>query len=133
MLHNKLLDGESTPSLKDNVDLWARVRRRLNATQNYILITWIRGHAVDIDIQKGNSAIAHQHGNNQAYLLADAGSKMIALPELLLKGHQLQTTHSNSTASHVPGLLQPKTKATPRIATRNSSRKIIIRAPYSGL
>ena len=66
------------------------MRRRLNARQKYILITWIKGHAADIAIQKLNSSIAHQYGNNQADLLADAASKMIALPDLFFQGHQLE-------------------------------------------
>ncbi len=89
----QLLNRESTPSLNDNFDFWARVRRRLNAKQKDILITLIKGHAVDIDIQKGNSSIAHRHGNNRAHLLANAGSKMIALPELpFFQGHELNNT-----------------------------------------
>ena len=34
----KLLNGENTNSLKENVDLWARVKRRLNSEQNTFVL-----------------------------------------------------------------------------------------------
>ena len=86
----KLLAGESTNLLKENFDLWARVKRRLNAKQKHIRITWIKGHATEADIKKGNSSIAHQKGNNEADTLENAGSKIIALPDLLFQGHLLK-------------------------------------------
>ncbi len=39
---------------------------------------------------KGNSSVAHQNGNNEADTLANAGYRMIALPELLFQGHLLK-------------------------------------------
>ena len=86
----KLLAGESTNSLKDNFDLWARFKRRLNDKQKHMRITWIKGHATDADIKKGNSSIAHLKGNNEADSLANAGAKIIALPDPLFQGHLLK-------------------------------------------
>ena len=50
----------------------------------------MKGHAIDKDIEQGNSTIAHPSGNNNADALATAGSRRITLPELLLKGHLLK-------------------------------------------
>ena len=87
---NKLLAGDHTPSLKNNVDLWSRISKRLHSKQKDILIALIKGHAVDKDIQEGKSSLAHQKGNNAADELANVGSKMIALPYLFPKGHILK-------------------------------------------
>ncbi len=76
-------------SLKDNRDLRGRILRRLHAKNGNIKITWIKGHAQE-NVNEGNSSIAHKVGSDSADLLANAGSKMIALPDLLLKGHELK-------------------------------------------
>ena len=86
----RLLNGDPTPSLKDNRDLWGRVTRRLHVNQKNIQITWIKGHAEDKHTAEGSSSVAHKHGNDSADLLANAGSKLIELPPLLHKGHELK-------------------------------------------
>ena len=86
----RLLSGEFTPTMKDNRDLWRRIQRRLLPTQKHIKITWVKGHAGEIDIAKGNFTIAHQNGNNNADTLASEGARKIALPELLFQAHQLR-------------------------------------------
>ncbi len=83
----KLLSGEPTNALKDNFDVWARIKRRLNANRKHIRITWNKGHSTEADITKGNSSIAHHKGTNAADELANAGYKMLALPDLFLKSH----------------------------------------------
>ena len=85
-----MLNGELTAALKDNLDLWNRISRRLHASQKNIQITWIKGHAGDKDFLAGTSTPAHKIGNDAADLLANAGSKSIELPALLLKGHELK-------------------------------------------
>ena len=42
------------------------------------------------DILAGKSTAAHQVGTNEADSSANEGSRMIALPELLFKGHLLK-------------------------------------------
>ena len=87
---SKLLSGNHTSSIKDNTDLWSRVLHKLHRRQRFIKISWIKGHATQEDIQKGTSSLQHQIGNNAADLLANAGSAMIALPNLILQGHLLK-------------------------------------------
>ena len=86
----RLLSGEYTSIMKDNRDPWRRVQRRILPTQKHINITWVKGHAGEADIAKGNSTIAHQNGNNNADTLADEGARSIALPEPLFQAHQLR-------------------------------------------
>ncbi len=86
----RLLKGGPTTSLRDNQDLWGRIVRRLHAKQKNIKITWIKGHAEDKDIIEGSSSIAHKSGNDAADLPANTGSKLIELPPLLHKGHELK-------------------------------------------
>ena len=74
--------------MNDNRDFWRRVQKRLLPTQKHIEITWVKGHAGEIDIQKGNSTIAHQNDNNNA--VASEGSRSIALQEPLLQAHHLR-------------------------------------------
>ena len=71
----RLLAGDPTPTMKDNRDLWRRIKFRLNAKQKHIKITWVKGHAEDKDIQQGKSTLAHQNGNDSADVLANTGSR----------------------------------------------------------
>ena len=41
----RLLNGDTTPSLRDNRDLWIRILKRLHSRQENIRISWIKGHA----------------------------------------------------------------------------------------
>ena len=72
---SKLLSDDHTPAMKDNVDLWRRVKHRLNSKQKNILITWIKEHATDKDTELGRSSALHQIGNDAADKLANAGSR----------------------------------------------------------
>ena len=55
-----------------------------------IKITWVKGHAGEIDLQQVNSTIAQQNGKNKADTLANEGARSIALPEPLLQAHHLR-------------------------------------------
>ena len=64
--------------------------KKTSAHAENIKITWVKGHAGQVDIDKGNSTIAHQNGNNNADTLANKGAQSIALPEPLFEAHLLR-------------------------------------------
>ena len=74
-------------------------------SRTHIRITWIKGHATDADREEGNSTIAHLKGNNETDTLANAGSKLIALPDLLFSGTPAREKDCYSVAGHVRRLL----------------------------
>ncbi len=82
--------GSQPSSLKDVFDLWARVRRRLNAKQKDILITWIKGHAADIDIQKGTPQLHTNTGAIRQICSRTLAPRWLLYRSSLFQGHQLK-------------------------------------------
>ena len=75
--------------LLDHVDLWDFLAEEIKSRRNEIQDSWVKGHAMRLDIQRGRSSQLDKWGTDGAGALAVAGADMHCVPSEIVQGTML--------------------------------------------
>ena len=67
----------------EHCDLWGLLAEELNSRANPVSVSWVKGHAKMIDVQRGRTTLLDKYGNDGADELAVAGAAqhpVVSLP-----------------------------------------------------
>ena len=78
---NELLNGGTVAKTRDHRDLWSRLRTALrSAGRGTVSVSWVKGHAKQVDVVRGRITQADLVGNHGADALAVAGAFQHMVP-----------------------------------------------------
>ena len=69
----------------DNADLWNILASELSSRATDVHVSWVMGHAKQIDIERGRTTADDKFGNDAADALAVAGARMHHVPPEVLQ------------------------------------------------
>jgi len=82
----QLLQGLATVDWQgDHADLWNLLGNELASRSSVVQVSWVKGHAKQVDITRGRSTKEDKEGNDGADALAVAGAKLHAIPSEVLE------------------------------------------------
>ena len=69
----------------DNADLWDMLSSELESRGSIVNVSWVKGHAKTIDVQRGRTTERDKWGNDGADVLAVKGADLHKIPENILQ------------------------------------------------
>ena len=69
----------------DHADLWNLLASDLRVRSSAVQVSWVKGHAKQLDIDRGRTTKEDKMGNDEADALAVAGAKLHAVPSEVLE------------------------------------------------
>ena len=69
----------------DHADLWNLLGKELASRSSAVKVSWVKGHAKQVDITRGRSTKEDKEGNDGADALARAGAKLHAIQSEVLE------------------------------------------------
>lgn len=89
-----ILTGTPLPVDGENLDLWKQVAELISRRCHPVRISWVKGHATDMDVHKGISTFSDQIGNDAADKAAVSGTAQHSCPPELALCYSQHQHHS---------------------------------------
>ena len=102
------LQDNLTWSPCDNQDLWLTASKCLAARSRPVRFTKVKGHAKQIDVDRGHVSVIDKYGNDAADALACAGADMHAVPSAIVEDFGWRYSQAATTQRMMVAILEAR-------------------------
>ena len=95
----------------DHADLWALLAVEMSTRQTEVHVSWVKGHAKDIDIQRGRTTHLDKWGNDGADALAVHGASLHCVPPDIVQCAKMRKSHAKIVQGMMVAVLQARFRA----------------------
>ena len=90
----------------DHADLWNLLAAELRSRVTNVHVSWVKGHAKSIDIDRGRTTVEDKRGNDGADSLAVFGARLHHVPAEVVEVAQARKKHARSVHQMMVSILQ---------------------------
>ena len=106
----------------DHADLWDFLAEEIKSRHTEVQVSWVKGHATRLDIQRGRSSQLDKWGNDGADALAVAGADMHCVPSELVQDARSRKAQAKIVQGMMIAVLEARFRAERAQATTEGDR-----------